>query len=120
KRLALVERAAIGVQAALEVLGVHVVGPAVAELLRHRAADEVEPRLVEPGAELVGAAHPDQHRRRVGDLAEAPLALFGDVPALALGGDLASGCAGRRERVPQILDLAHANRPGPDYFTLRD
>ena len=66
-----VECRGIGVQRAVEVGRVHVVAPAVADLLFHLAADEVQPALIEPGAALVRAAHPDQHRRGIRGGAEA-------------------------------------------------
>ncbi len=57
------------------VLRVQAVGPAGAELLLERAAGEVVPGLVEVDARPVGLDDPDQHRGRVGQVAEPLLGL---------------------------------------------
>ena len=91
ERLAGVEGAGVGREAAVEIVAVHVLGPAVAELLLQRATHEIQPRLVEPGAELVGAADPDHDRSGVRHVPEAPLVLDqGFLHLLALG-DVAAG-----------------------------
>ena len=86
-----IERRGVDLQAAGEVLGMDVLGPADAEFRLHRPADEVEPGLVAPGAALVRAGDPDQDRGVVGGLAEAGLAgtdgLGGVVPLGDVGHD---------------------------------
>ena len=60
-----IEGRVIGVEHAIEIGRVQVVAPAIAQFLFDGASDEVQPALVEPGAALVGAAHPDEHRRGI-------------------------------------------------------
>src|SRR5258708_21144167 len=60
---------------AREVFTVNAFCPPVAEFLPQRAASKVEPSLIEKGAELVCARHPDHHRRCVGEGAKTSLAL---------------------------------------------
>src|SRR4029077_3459646 len=55
--------------------GVHTFGPAIAKFRFDGAAGELQPGLIEVGEQLVGAGHPDQKRRRIGDPAKALLAL---------------------------------------------
>src|SRR5206468_5824997 len=55
----------VGFEAALEIVRMHAVGPAISHFLFHRATGKLEPRLVEKSAELVQARHPDQDGRRV-------------------------------------------------------
>src|SRR5262249_5738172 len=71
KRRAGVEMTDVDPQATVEIVGMHAVGPAVAELLRHGAPGEGEPRPIEPGAELVGAGDPDHDRSSVHRRAKA-------------------------------------------------
>src|SRR5207247_3730635 len=49
----------VGFEAALEIVRMHAVGPAISHFLFHRATGKLEPRLVEKSAELVQARHPD-------------------------------------------------------------
>jgi hypothetical protein len=67
-----VEEGALGVG---RVVGVDGVEPPQAEPLLERLSGELEPRAVEEGAPAVGLGHPEHHRRRVGHVAEARLAL---------------------------------------------
>ena len=85
----------VRIDARLEVLEVHALGPAHAPLLLERAARELEPGLVEERAERVRARHPEQHGRDVGHDAEARLGL-----ARAALGPQASG------RVAQEADAS--------------
>ena len=73
ERSARLERAAVDAEAALEVVRMHALGPAVAELLLHRAPAELQPPAVEVGAASRGLGHPHQRRRRVRDGPEALL-----------------------------------------------
>src|SRR5262249_29584901 len=73
--LALIKGRFVGPIAALEIVRVDILGPAVADLLFHRSAHEVDPRLVKPVAELVSAAHPDQDRSRISHQAKSLFAL---------------------------------------------
>src|SRR5262245_15136453 len=50
------------------------VEPTAAPRFVHGASGGIEPAAVEPGALLVGIAHPDHHRRAVGNRGEALLA----------------------------------------------
>src|SRR5262249_42839690 len=77
------EGAAAGVEAALAVVGVDAIGPAVAALLLGAAAGELQPRPVEEGAGPVGAGGPQQHGGGVGQQAEAVLGLAGGLACQA-------------------------------------
>ena len=88
-----VEGGVVGVERAIEIGRMQVVAPAVAELLFDGAADEVEPALVEPGAALVRAAHPDEHRRRIRRGAEALFAFAQRRLGARAAGDVADECA---------------------------
>src|SRR5947199_757428 len=57
------------------VVGVHVLEPAIPELLFHRAPGEVEPCLIEERGLAVRTGCDDHHRGRVGESSELPLAL---------------------------------------------
>ena len=75
ERLPPFERVEINPKAAVQILGVHPLGPAVALLLLQRASGKVQPGLVEVVTKRVQPGDPDHHRRRVGHLPEASLAL---------------------------------------------
>ena len=64
--LARVKGSNISIQALLQIVGVNPLAPAVAELLPHGSAGEIEPGLVEVGAKFVRIGHPDHDRRFVG------------------------------------------------------
>ena len=85
-----VECGVVGVERAIEIGRMHVVAPAVADLLLDVAADEIEPALVEPGAALVLAAHPDEHRRRIRRRAKTLLALAQGFLGANAAGDVAN------------------------------
>jgi hypothetical protein len=53
-----------------------VFGPPIAKLLLHCATDEVQPGLVEPGAQLVDATYPDHDWRSICGEPETPFALL--------------------------------------------
>ena len=55
----------IDAQAALEVVGVHALGPARSHFLAQRATAKREPGIAEPFRLPLGAGHPDQDRRRL-------------------------------------------------------
>ena len=57
------------------VVGVHGAQPAEAQPVRERLPRELEPLPVEEGAHAVRLGHPEHHRRGVGHVAEARLAL---------------------------------------------
>src|SRR5712671_5231512 len=56
-----------------------VLNPAISEPLLDRFSGEAEPQLIEPDALLVGARHPDHHRRRIHRLAQARIQAAGTV-----------------------------------------
>jgi hypothetical protein len=60
ERFTAVEGASVRVQALLQICSVYTVCPAIADLGLERSSGEVEPRLVEVGAALVGARNPDE------------------------------------------------------------
>ena len=60
ERFTAVEGAGVRVQAMRQVCGVHTVCPTIADLGLEGSPGEVEPRLVEVGAALVGARNPDE------------------------------------------------------------
>ncbi len=86
---ACIEGRMVGVEHAIEIGRVQVVAPAITQLLFYRAPDEVQPALVEPGAALVGSAHPDQHRRGIRRGAEPQLAFTQRRLGLHASGDVA-------------------------------
>lgn len=65
----------VGLEVTVEVLRVYALCPAVSELLRHSTAYEPQPLFVEPRAQFIGAAHPDQRWRAVRHEAKAFLTL---------------------------------------------
>src|ERR1035437_2726238 len=77
----------VNLQTTSTVIRMHILGPAVALLLLHRPACEIEPDLIEVVAELVGAGGPDEHGCRIGQSGESlftfllgPFAI-GDFPS---------------------------------------
>ena len=60
ERFTKVEGASVRVQAMRQIRGVYTVCPAIADLGLEGSPGEVEPRLVEVGAALVGARNPDE------------------------------------------------------------
>src|SRR4029453_18765186 len=68
------EGARVDLEAGAEIVRMHIVGPATAKFLLHRATNEVDPPAVQPGARLVRAAHPNHDRRVVRERAESLLA----------------------------------------------
>src|SRR5580765_2180563 len=60
ERFTKVEGASVRVQALLQIRGVYPVCPAIADLGLEGSPGEVEPRLVEVGAALVGARNPNE------------------------------------------------------------
>src|SRR4051794_31505471 len=70
ERLTLVEGRDIGVQALLEIVGMHPLHPAVSDLRFERATGEIEPRLIDIGAEFIEARHPDHDGSRVRNVAK--------------------------------------------------
>ena len=82
KRLALIEGGLIHVPAPLDIVGINESDPAVTRHLVRRPAGEVEPGLIHVRDLLADIRHPDHHRRRVGDAAEAVLAFARGLPSL--------------------------------------
>lgn len=76
----------VSLQTPGEILCMHALAPAVAELLFQTPPREIEPRIVEIVAQLVSSRHPDQNGRRICDCAETLLRLH-----LRLFGMLAAG-----------------------------
>jgi hypothetical protein len=60
----------VGLKTTIEVVRVHILGPAFADLLGHGSANEIQPRLVEPVAECIGAGAPNHHRGEISQLFE--------------------------------------------------
>src|SRR6266853_6139012 len=67
-----IKRFDVGFEAALEIVRMHAVGPAISHFLFHRATGKLEPRLVEKSAEFVQARHPDKTGGRFSTQAECP------------------------------------------------
>ena len=63
--IACVEGLRVHLEATLKVVQIHAFGPSISEFLFHAAARKLQPRLVEEGAELVDAGHPDENRRGI-------------------------------------------------------
>src|SRR5260370_37876263 len=74
KRLPGVEGIFVNVKTTVEFFSVNAFCPAIAELLLQAAAGKVEPPLIEEGAKLVWARHPDHHRSCVGHGTKTSLA----------------------------------------------
>src|SRR5690606_41874023 len=100
KLLARVEVAPARLHGALAVVRVDALDPAEAALPFRRAAGELGPAAVEVGPAVLGIGDPDEHRRAVGEGAEAELALvegglgtlpLGDVPRDLRGPDDPAG-----------------------------
>src|SRR5206468_7193037 len=70
-----IKRFDVGFEAALEIVRMHAVGPAISHFLFHRATGKLEPRLVEEGTKFIRVRHPDKDGRRVSYHAESLLAL---------------------------------------------
>src|SRR4051812_30357883 len=68
--LAAIEGSLIDIEARLEILRVHHLCPAVANLRIYGATCEIQPGLIEVRAQFVSPGHPDHHRRGVCDQAE--------------------------------------------------
>src|SRR5438552_1654995 len=75
ERLPGVKRFSVGFEAALKIVRMHALGPAISHFLLNRAAGKLEPGLVEESAEFVQARHPDKDGRRVSYHAETLFAL---------------------------------------------
>ncbi len=69
----------------LAVVGMELVRPAGAELLRRGAAGVFHPAPAQEGAGARGVAGPDQLRQRIHHLVVAPLDVAGDVPIVDVG-----------------------------------
>src|SRR5947209_3839655 len=63
KWLASIKRADVDLEATVEIIRVHVLGPAVAAFLFQGTSNELEPALVEVITELVCSGHPDHYGR---------------------------------------------------------
>src|SRR4030095_17009479 len=70
-----VEGADVRVEALLQIGGVYTVCPTIADLGLERSPGEVEPRLVEVGALLVGARNPGEERQAIRHQSEQPVAV---------------------------------------------
>src|SRR5262245_11621292 len=70
-----VEGISVDLKAAVKILRVNSLRPAIVKLLLQGPAGKVEPTLVKKGAGLVRVRHPDHHRRRVGHGVKASFAL---------------------------------------------
>src|SRR5262245_60287794 len=60
ERFTTVERAGVYVKTMRQICGMHTVCPTIADLRLEGSAGEIEPRLVEVSAALVGAGNPDE------------------------------------------------------------
>src|SRR6202007_1925598 len=65
----------VRIQASLQILRIDSLRPAVAEFLVNGSAGEVQPGLVEVGAEFVSPRHPDHHWSTIGHQPETRLTL---------------------------------------------
>ena len=65
----------VSLEAALKIVAVHALGPAVPYFQLHCPADEIEPGLIEPVTKLVRPGPPDHDRGVIGELPEEALAL---------------------------------------------
>ena len=90
---ACIEGRVVGVEHAIEIGRVQVVAPAIAQFLFDCASHEVQPALVEPGAALVGPAHPDQHRRGIRRGAKPQFTFAQRRLGLHAAGDVTHECA---------------------------
>src|SRR5215469_10138893 len=57
-------------EAAIKILPMNSLRPAVSQLLRHAAASKSQPRPIEPDTEFLLSGHPDHDRRGIHDLTE--------------------------------------------------
>src|SRR5262252_10535205 len=71
KRLPLIKRLRVGFQAALQILLVYSVRPAVSQFCLEPSAGELHPWLVEVVAQLVTSSHPDHYRGCIGNKSKA-------------------------------------------------
>src|SRR5215467_13290666 len=71
-----IKRLHVDVKATLQVVCVYTFRPTISKLFFHGSPSEIQPRLVEVGAEFVRPRHPDQHRRGVRDQPEALFAFL--------------------------------------------
>src|SRR5262249_26361029 len=82
KRFARVERFRVSLHTLLQVIRMHVLSPAVSDLLLHGAASEIQPWLIEESAKLVDAGHPDKNGRSICNDSETCLGFAQlDLPA---------------------------------------
>src|SRR5579862_2102365 len=70
-----IEAVDVDLQAAIKVLGMDILRPAVARFLLQSSPDEVQPSFVEVIAKLIGSSHPNHDRRGIRDCA-IPLFAF--------------------------------------------
>src|SRR5260221_11564412 len=94
---------------AIEVLGVHAFSPALAELIAERSSAKREPGSVEPLAEHVRAAHPDQHRCTVAGGLGATLAFEPGTGGHDGCGDVPKNAVVERCFARTALDAEHAD-----------
>ena len=80
ERLALIEGRHINVSAPLDVVGMKELYPSMSWRLIRRPAGEIEPGLIHVSDLLVDVRHPDHHRSRIRDEAEAFLTLTRGLP----------------------------------------
>ena len=75
ERFTTVEGANVRVQATLQIFGVYAVCPTIADLGLEGSPSEVEPRLVEVGAALIGAGNPGEQRQSICHQPEQPVGI---------------------------------------------
>ena len=68
--------------------------PAISQLCIKRSPGELQPGLIDVGAQPVGSSHPDHYRGRVGNQSEAPFALTDYLRSLFML--FGEGCENRK------------------------
>src|SRR5690349_966612 len=71
--LSCIKRADVCRQTSVEIVPMHALAPAVAELFSYLSPGKVQPPSIEIGAELIRPRHPHHHRRGIGHPAEPRL-----------------------------------------------
>jgi hypothetical protein len=98
------KRLAVGAQAEIEIIGMHVLGPAVADFLFESAPNKVEPRFVEPCAIATGARNPQQNRCGIGHVTETRFAFVQLFQSAHAFGHVFHSCDGK---LRLALGIAH-------------
>ena len=97
ERLPGIESGLVGSEAVSPVFRAHTFHPLIADLLLQSPAPEVQPNLADKDAKLVDIRYPDQHRSRVGHVAESLFAFpHGALTFLSLFNQYCHEIEGRR------------------------